>query len=211
MHENKRDNKHRLPWHLKFNLKIQVDFYILFHTIIMFVLTQKNLFSLNFEEPCQSGQLCCDYPVALSRLWPTVCHIFTGVFLRVWGTGRKQVLFTLEAQQWNWAGVMRTRHQGPSQGQTQHRLSLWSRPTQPWSAFSWQAEDNLGRGNSSMKEGTKASWRTVPLAKSTTSWLCTHDKAKNKVKVLAAQCDSSTLWTVAHQDPLSMGLLKQEY
>ena len=62
-----------------------------------------------------------------------------------------------------------------------------------------------------MKEGTKASWRTVPLAKSTTSWLCTHDKAKNKVKVLAAQCDSSTLWTVAHQDPLSMGLLKQEY
>ena len=38
-----------------------------------------------------------------------------------------------------------------------------------------------------MKEGTKASWPTVPLAKSTTSWLCTQDKAKNKVKVLAAQ------------------------
>lgn len=108
------------------------------------------------------------------------------------GTGN-QVLFILEAKQYNWKGVMRTSHWAPWQGQTQHgprlRLRDQGQPNIPAQPFPGRREClYLGRGAlyEETQVGPKSLWTrhkrnrgpTMTLAKNAPNWPCTWDKAK---------------------------------
>lgn len=140
IHENTPATSIKSPWHLKFNLKLQVHFCI-FHSNYnyVFLLIKKRIFLPKSLGILSLWEVRLSSPSALSRPWSTACHRSTSLFGDGNGDGGgNQVVFS-EARLWNWKGVMRTRHQAPARARpSTASVSARARPTQrPWSAFSW--------------------------------------------------------------------------